>query len=171
MSDSHGDVDAAAAAVRLCRREGVDRVIHCGDITTPAVITLLEGYEVHWVLGNCDFDRDGLEQAMLRAGHRCHGEAGVVEVAGLRLAFTHGHRTAQLEALWRDPANDLVLHGHSHQPRNAGVGRRRLLNPGALHRAAPTTLMLLDGGRAPARWLELLTGHEVRVEAEAGWFR
>jgi predicted phosphodiesterase len=39
---------------------------------------------------------------------------------------------------------DYLLHGHSHLTRDERVGRTRIINPGALHRAREKTVALLD---------------------------
>jgi predicted phosphodiesterase len=39
---------------------------------------------------------------------------------------------------------DLLLHGHSHRMRNERVGRTRVVNPGALHRAAVRTVGIVE---------------------------
>jgi predicted phosphodiesterase len=39
---------------------------------------------------------------------------------------------------------DYLLHGHSHEVRDERVGRTRIINPGALCRAARYTAAILD---------------------------
>jgi predicted phosphodiesterase len=40
--------------------------------------------------------------------------------------------------------HDYLLHGHTHVRRDERVGKTRVINPGALHRAAEKTVALLD---------------------------
>jgi len=65
LSDSHDHRGAAAGALLLFRSEGVGMVLHLGDVCSPAV---LAGYAdpalpLRGVFGNCDSDRDGLQEA------------------------------------------------------------------------------------------------------------
>jgi predicted phosphodiesterase len=48
-----------------------------------------------------------------------------------------------MEQALRDGA-DYLLHGHTHELRDERIGRTRMINPGALFRAARYTAALLD---------------------------
>ena len=39
---------------------------------------------------------------------------------------------------------DFIFHGHTHQAADRRVGKTRIINPGALHRARPKTFVVLD---------------------------
>ena len=43
-----------------------------------------------------------------------------------------------------DEAADYILHGHTHCKRDERIGRCRVINPGALHRANPKSVATLD---------------------------
>jgi len=117
-----------AALVADLRR--ADLVLHCGDLTDPFVIDLLEqGAPTIAVAGNNDGRelRDRL------------GAVAFVNVGEARVALTHGHlgvgRTTP-DRVWRHFADrraelDAICFGHSHIPfveRRDGVW---LLNPGS----------------------------------------
>ena len=154
LSDSHGNVEGVTAARRLFARHGATTLIHCGDIDTVEVVEALADLEVHWVVGNCDLDRHALSRAMHRCGHRFHGDGGELVSAGRRVAFTHGHRPAVLARLLESRPAYLV-HGHTHERRDELVAGVRVLNPGALYRARPRTVLLLDPATDGAEWLEV----------------
>jgi len=79
---------------------------------------------------------------------------GRVSVAGKTIAFTHGHLPALIhEAI--DERVDFLLHGHSHQVRDEVVGATRVVNPGALFRAARYTVALLDPVANEVTWIEI----------------
>ncbi len=68
---------------------------------------------------------------------------GMLEVAGKRIAWTHGHLDHLMaEAL--DAGVDYLFHGHSHELRDERIGSTRVINPGALFRARRYTAALLD---------------------------
>jgi predicted phosphodiesterase len=66
-----------------------------------------------------------------------------IRADGKTILVFHGHERAFHRAL-RDEAADYILHGHTHQKRNERVGRCRVINPGALHRAIPKSVATLD---------------------------
>ncbi len=154
LSDSHGNVAGVGAALRLFKMRGVTTLIHCGDIDSVAVVEALAGRDVHWVLGNCDFDAGGLRRAIARCGHHFHGDGGEIDVGGRRVAFSHGHQPAVMARLVA-AGPEYLLHGHTHERRDERVGGVRVLNPGALYRARPRTVMLVDPATDRVEWLEV----------------
>lgn len=123
--------------------EGVDAILHAGDVTAPELLHELEGFApVHAVLGNND--------VALRLPERL-----VVDLAGVEVAMVHDSgpskgRAARLEAWF--PGADVVVFGHSHLPwdETTPTGQRHL-NPGSCteRRMAPTRtfgLLTLAGG-------------------------
>ena len=143
VSDTHGHVSFTTAAMRQLDRRGPDLVIHCGDVGNPAVLPLFAGRPTHFVLGNCDVFEPALRPAILAAGHVCHDDFGSLNLAGVRVAFLHGHDDNRLQTALRDGSCDLLCHGHTHVRRWETVGRTRVLNPGALFRATPHSLALV----------------------------
>jgi predicted phosphodiesterase len=87
-----------------------------------------------------------------------------VEIEGRSIAVFHGHEPQFLtieRAVLRNDARLLadaaggrryVLHGHSHVPRDVRLGEVRVINPGALHRAARHTVATLDPARDEVRF-------------------
>jgi predicted phosphodiesterase len=55
----------------------------------------------------------------------------------------HGHEPGFARALGTQGA-DYVLHGHTHVTRDERIGKTRIINPGALCRAAKKTVATLD---------------------------
>ena len=99
-------------------------------------------HPVRLVLGNCDDERSLARYAEL-VDVRCDHPAGRVEVDGRVIAFTHGHiGSAVRDAL--DDGVDYLAHGHTHEMRDERLGSTRVINPGALFRAARYTVAILD---------------------------
>lgn len=158
LADTHDQVARTARAVRLLTGAGAEALVHCGDLTGPDVVYACAGLPLYFVFGNNDFDHRGLKRAMADLGSVCLGRSGVVELGGRRVAVTHGDSAAELRRLAaRDP--DYLLFGHSHEPADERVGPTRLVNPGALHRAAVKTVALLD---LESDHLRLLEVHDAR---------
>jgi putative phosphoesterase len=116
IADTHGLLrPEAVAALR-----GVERIVHAGDIGSPAVLAELERIApVSAIRGNND--REPWAAAI--------PETEVVEVGGVSLYVLH-----DLHALDLDPRAAgfaAVIAGHSHQPRLQERDGVLYLNPGS----------------------------------------
>jgi uncharacterized protein len=146
VSDTHGQVPYAREGVRMLESFKVQAVLHCGDIGSVEIVPLFAAWPTHFVFGNVDtgsYARE-LRAAIEQAGQTCHGVFGKIELAGSRIALLHGDDTGRLAQTIADQAFDLVCHGHTHVARNELVGRTRVLNPGALFRATPHSIAVVE---------------------------
>jgi putative phosphoesterase len=154
LSDSHGHAAATREAVSALRERGAEMLIHLGDIGTEAVIDELIAAPCRIVFGNCDFDVDGLRRHAEAMEVQVDHPLGRLEVGGRVIAFTHGDRPRLMDGAIDDGV-DYLLHGHTHEIRDDRQGRTRVINPGALFRAARYTAALLDPGRDRLEILEI----------------
>ncbi|GAB4572567.1 MAG: metallophosphoesterase [Anaerolineae bacterium] len=156
LSDTHNNLHTTRAALERFRAEGVRRLIHCGDITTGAVVMLFAGWDVTFVWGNVDRTRADVEAAARMVGLPLPRELAILTVDGLPLAVTHGH-DGQLEHLIATQEYRYILHGHTHQRRDERFGHTRVINPGALggRRPQPRSVAILDPGNDDLRFLEI----------------
>jgi putative phosphoesterase len=116
ISDTHGLLrPEARAALR-----SVDRIIHAGDVDEPVVLQMLVTLAPLTVVrGN--MDRGGWARRL--------PEATTLEVAGVAIHVVHdlGSMTVDLAA----GGIAVVVHGHTHRPRNEVVGSVLYFNPGS----------------------------------------
>lgn len=143
VSDTHGHVPYAREAVRMLESLEVEAVIHCGDIGSPEIVPLFSAWPSHFVFGNVD-DPEELTASIRACGQQCHGRFGSLELAEVPIAFLHGDDERRLQDTIRSGQWRLVCHGHTHVPRQVSVGKTIVLNPGALYRANPHTLAVVD---------------------------
>ncbi|GAG46476.1 unnamed protein product [marine sediment metagenome] len=144
LSDTHGDVHGTRQAVRSFESLGVEMLLHCGDIGTAEVVSLLSAWPVHFVFGNVD------QQAFLRgviteAGHVCHDRFGSLTVKSKAVALLHGDDMSRLQHTIQSRQWDLVCHGHTHSPSQQHTSGTLVLNPGAIartHRSCVATVEL-----------------------------
>jgi uncharacterized protein len=150
LSDTHSRYQTVETALRLLQERNINFVIHCGDIEDAETVWLFQGLTAHFVFGNCDLERASLQQAIHGIGETLHDGYGVLELEGVKIAFTHGDDTRLLRDLENSGAFDFLFHGHTHVAREHRAGNTRVINPGALHRARPKTFVVLDlpGGEA-----------------------
>lgn len=143
LSDSHGQAKRTRDAVALLGDAGAHLFIHLGDVETEAVIDELAGHPVRLVFGNCDWDIPSLTDHARFLGVQVDHPIGLLRHNDLRVAYTHGDRAGLMnEAL--ETGVEYLLHGHSHELRDEMVGSTRIINPGALFRAARYTVATLD---------------------------
>lgn len=144
VSDSHGRVEYTRPAVEALQAYEVETVLHCGDIGSPEIVPLFNPWPTHFVFGNVDHHRDRLRREIESAGQTCHGEFGSVELGGRRIAFLHGDDVRRLRETVRSGDWDLVCYGHTHSAEHHDEGKTLVLNPGALYRARPHSLAVVE---------------------------
>jgi len=155
LSDTHDRTEAMAAAVQLLQSRGAEYFMHCGDVGSPAVLDYLAGQKAGFVWGNCDWDRIGLQRYAKSIEIDCFGGFGELELAGKKFALIHGDDAELKRRLLSEQRHDYLLQGHTHVKQDIRVGRMRIINPGALHRANPKTVALLDTAADSVEFLEI----------------
>lgn len=113
---------------------GADEIWHLGDVVAPSILERLKALQrpLRVVRGNCDNCPDW-------------PFALSFELEGSRIMLVHAPpRRPPIEI-------DLLLHGHTHVPRNEVVKGTRFLNPGCITRPN-------RGAPASYAWLELQSG-------------
>ena len=160
LSDSHGRRVRTALAVSRLRAAGADRLLHLGDFEDPDLFEELlvassagDAIPVDVVAGNMD-DPQELAAVAARLGIAFHHPGGEIEIDGRRLAFTHGDRSREVDRLLASKP-DYFLHGHTHQAFDGTARGVRTINPGALHRAASYTVVLLEPASGDATTIEI----------------
>lgn len=144
VSDSHGHVEVTRPAIRMLESLQVDRVLHCGDIGSIAVVELFSQWPTDFVFGNCDYDHAEFAAAIERAGQTCHGAFGDLTIADRRIALIHSDDRRRFQEAIRSGDYDLVCYGHTHVAAIERIGETLVLNPGALYRANPHSLAIVD---------------------------
>jgi putative phosphoesterase len=144
ISDTHGLLRNEIYAAF----EGVDEIIHAGDIGDAAILAELEVIApVSCVYGNVDgWDVRQRSREMLK-----------LERAGHRIAVIHGHQLGapKVEGLIEMfPDAGVIVYGHTHQPLVRNVGKTLVVNPGSAgHRrfGKPVTAahLVLGGKKRP----------------------
>jgi putative phosphoesterase len=141
VSDTHNAEHNTRAALAVLRDRGIDRLIHCGAITTPEIVYLFSGFEVAFVFGNMDNGRTDLVDAARQIGVQPPKLVQEVEIAGKTIAACHGSDHSVLYRLMMGGRYPYVCHGHTHERRNEfrSAYSVRLICPGALGGSQPQT--------------------------------
>jgi putative phosphoesterase len=121
ISDTHNQLRPEVFAAF----EGVDLILHAGDVGHPPIITELETIApVRAVHGNTDgFDIRGL-----------YGEELKLELEGKQIVVVHGHLLGsptpeKLRLMYKQA--DLVVYGHTHRQLLDATAAPVVVNPGA----------------------------------------
>jgi len=154
ISDTHGSLPTAVHSAF----EGVDHIIHAGDIGGHHILIELELIApVTAVYGNCDYFGD----------YFCVEQAASITLAGAHLFIAHKPESITEALMGRgdlpaySPLPHICIHGHTHIPRNELVGAVRMLCPGSPVRprggSKPSVMLLeLNAGTSPLVILQSL---------------
>ncbi len=122
IADTHGLFDSTSVR----HFQGVNHIIHAGDIGKRSVIELLEAIApVTAVSGNVDeYEKSGFPTEE------------VIQLNGVRIAVRHvvfeaGKLTKEGRAFLNRTKPDICIFGHTHQPKNERLGETLLFNPGS----------------------------------------
>ena len=138
LSDSHDHIPLLDAAVQDARAEGVEAILHCGDVVAPSTLNCLRKYDlpVHVIHGN---NMGDLYALGMMAGKNdlitYHGMDAGITLAGRRIFLVHYPHYAAAMAATGDW--DLVCCGHTHlvkleEIKNVKGGITHLINPGTI---------------------------------------
>ena len=122
-----------------------DEIWHLGDVCRPEILYEIQqlGPPVHFVRGNNDWT---MEWPLTRT----------LERGGLRFHLIHSPPR-------RPPGEcDVILHGHTHVPRDETISGIRYLNPGCItrpNRGAPASYAILEIESTSLRWKIILLPH------------
>ncbi len=119
ISDTHGWLDPQVLTVF----EGVDHILHGGDIGSPGVLLELETVApVTAVSGNTDCDSAWRNTELVELDNRKFFLQHIVEARSPNIALS--------KRLERDRP-DVVIFGHTHEPFAETIGGVLFLNPGS----------------------------------------
>lgn len=141
LSDSHGRTDRLTAAIK--RAGKIDALFFLGDGLADLATSISDiPFPVLAVKGNCDFGNPIPDRNVYKIDS--------ITLAEHKIVFTHGdlygakYGLDGLISLARNMSADIVLYGHTHEPREDYIDGVYYLNPGSLKgdRALPTAGIL-----------------------------
>ena len=160
MSDSHGDAGQTRRAIKLLESHGATKLVHCGDVCSESVLDEFAGHDVTFVWGNCDSPSPQARKYVESLGLKWPKVPAELEVEGKKIAVFHGHER-QFDPALESGQYDYVLYGHTHRFSDDRVGKTRMINPGALYRAAVKTVATLDPASGVLDFWRVDTGERV----------
>jgi hypothetical protein len=144
LSDTHDRLESTIAGLNSLRAAGAEFFIHCGDVGGERILDQLAGLKAALVWGNNDWDRRELTRYAENLGIDVANSLAELELGGKKFAVTHGDDGGIVRRIIDEQAHDYLLLGHSHVRADQRMGKIRIINPGALHRAAQKSVARLD---------------------------
>ncbi|MDX1642563.1 MAG: metallophosphoesterase [Balneolaceae bacterium] len=132
-SDSHDHVENIEKAVSFFKERKVDRVIHAGDYCSPFTIPLFDGLDLHGVFGNNDGDKYLLMKKFEEIGGSLYGDFFSFEADGVKFAVYHGTYPEITQSLELCGNYDVVISGHTHEPKLDTIEDTISINPGSVN--------------------------------------
>ncbi len=132
ISDSHYAIDILKKLMSHLEKNGVSHLIHAGDFITSGIERVFSEYpgiKSYIARGNCDSRGDTLSYIQ-NLPHVMLDDVIKFQIEGIKFIVSHIPGVA-LNALSSNDA-DVVIHGHTHQPRVETLKGTLLLNPGSL---------------------------------------
>ncbi len=132
ISDTHDHHRNVRRAIEIFNEEGVQHVLHAGDITSASTIDLFAGLQqgtLIAVFGNCDADRVSLKAAIEAVGGEVHRDSYAGRLDGRTVYMTH--KPEALGSALNGGKYDLIIHGHTHRRTIHQMGKTLVINPGA----------------------------------------
>lgn len=156
ISDTHDHMPHIQLAVSLFREQEADLVLHAGDYCSPFTIPPFEGLPLVGIYGNNDGDKHLLMKKFREIDAELAGEFLERELDGVTTALYHGTHEGITEALVGCGRYDLVISGHTHEPRQRTIDGTLALNPGTANGFdGRATVALLDTADLAVRIVEL----------------
>lgn len=165
ISDSHDNLDNVRRAAEIFNEEGVDLIVHLGDIVSPFTLAELAGRakaRVEAVYGNNCGEKLGLKRIADLYGAGIRDPPYTIELEGAKILLLHGYGSPEetrniVYSLADSGRWNAILYGHTHR---AEIAYRRgvlVLNPGEAGGwlSKPSVAILeVPAMRARLVWLE-----------------
>ncbi len=132
ISDSHYAIDILNKLMSHLEKIGVTYLIHAGDFITSGIERVFSespGIKSYIARGNCD-SRGEAFNYLQTLSHVMLDDVLTFQIEGVRFLVSHIPGVA-MNALGSNEV-DVLIHGHTHQPRVDKINDTLVLNPGSL---------------------------------------
>jgi putative phosphoesterase len=148
LSDTHDHLPLIDEAIKKLNEMNSELVLHAGDYISPFVAAHFKQLKAPLigVFGNNDGDRTLLKKKFTELGADIRGRFAFVLVDGLRIALVHGDETELMRSLLELESHDVLVCGHTHEPKVYRKGGTLVINPGEAcgYLSGKPTISILD---------------------------
>lgn len=130
ISDTHDRMPVIKQAVALFNERKVAAVLHCGDFVAPfALLPFMElKCPFYAVFGNNDGEREGLKKLFAANGWTLNDRPWSFALLGYMITMLH--EPTLVKKLVSEGSEDLIVNGHTHEPRFEKNKKTMVVNPG-----------------------------------------
>ncbi len=133
LSDTHNAAFDTQEVLKAVAAEGIDTVIHCGDMCAPHIAELFQDFTLYHAWGNNDIDTVGLQLAVRecmpgsQSGHwvKCVFDGKII-------GAVHDMYDRAFASMLDSGFFDYIFVGHTHRKMDEMMGKTRVINPGAI---------------------------------------
>jgi len=145
ISDTHDRLESLQQAMQIFRENRVEKIIHCGDWTSPYTLQFLDSITpdfqvpIYSVFGNNEGDKPRIFERNAKLYNPIiFSEDPVFKLTidNKKIAIYHGQVKTVLNELIGSQSFDVVFTGHTHAVRNERIGNTLIFNPGSTSFAA-----------------------------------
>jgi hypothetical protein len=156
MSDSHDNIIKIKKAVEIFNEKKCDLVIHAGDFIAPFSVRELEKLNcpIKAVYGNCDGEKLGLKKVFSSVGEIQESPL-IFEYNNLKIFVCHVPNN--LDNLAHSGKFNIIIYGHTHEPKAERKNNTLILNPGETcgWLSGKGTIALIDPVKISWNFIEL----------------
>lgn len=136
LSDTHNDRQTTQAILHHFREEKIQTVFHCGDVTSPEMISLFNGFTLHLAFGNADYLTGAIHEKVLLLGTDSTARRkNIFTLNDQKILILHGNFENELQTDIKSQTYDMIFTGHTHARENKLIDSTSLFNPGAASRS------------------------------------
>ena len=159
LSDTHDHLTLIDEAIKKLNEMNVELVLHAGDYISPFVAEHFKQLKAPLigVFGNNDGDRTVLKKKFAELGADIRGRFAFVLVDGLRVALVHGDENELMRSLLELESHDVLVCGHTHEPKAYRKGGTQVINPGEAcgYLSGKATISILDTKTLDVKTIQL----------------
>ncbi len=144
ISDTHNNIELTRKAVTIFRENGVELIVHAGDLTSPKMMELFSDFSCKIVLGNGDIDVEDICSICSEMGFGSIENKCIFEAGGKRIIAFHGDNVAMFREAVVSGEYDYIIKGHTHHFENYISNNTRIINPGSLYASDECSIAVLD---------------------------
>ena len=132
LSDTHNNKKNLQFALTRFSQQGVEVILHAGDVTSVQTLQLLKDYNVWIAQGNMDRDPGLRMHARKLFGPGHFQSIHKLELAQTQIALLHSDLHPDWTSIIDSGSYDYVIYGHTHIANDITIGTTRIINPGPL---------------------------------------
>lgn len=109
-------------------------MVHAGDLTSPEMALMFEGFDMRIVYGNCDCDHIGIVKSCKSVGFTPASRSCEFELDGKRFFLIHGDDSQRYIEAVESRRYSYIITGHTHMYEVKRKHNTIVINPGAVTR-------------------------------------